>query len=61
MKMKLFEAKGNYSKKGTEHKFSKFVLAEDKEKAQEKILSLLGAQQKLTRKNITIEEMKEAK
>lgn len=57
--LKVFDVKGKF-KKGTEQKFDKQVQAEDKEKAKEKALSLIGGKQKIKRRNITIEEVKEA-
>ena len=58
--MKVFEAKGTYNKNGTT-KFSKTVKAENEKMAREYIYSLVGGKQKISRRNINIEEVVEAK
>lgn len=58
--MKVFEAKGTYTKNGTTT-FVKTIKAENEKMAREYIYSLIGGKQKITRKNILIEEIKEAK
>jgi len=58
--MKNYEVTGTYSKKGLIHKFTKTVLADDKEKAKEVCYSLMGGKQKIKRKDITMSDIKEA-
>lgn len=59
--MKAYEAKGTFIKKGNEHKFSITVNAENEKMAKEKVLAEMGSKQNLTRVNIKIESVKEAK
>jgi ribosomal protein L20A (L18A) len=58
--MKNYEVTGTYAKKGKVHKFTKTVLADDKEKAKEACYSLIGGKQKIKRKDIAMTEIKEA-
>ncbi len=57
--MKKFEVNGTYKQKSEEKKFLKRVNAENKENATEKVLSLIGGKQRIIRRNITINEVKE--
>jgi ribosomal protein L20A (L18A) len=59
--MKTYEVKGTFLKKGKTHKFSSKSTAENEKLVKEKVLSQLGSKQKITRVNITIESVKEAK
>ena len=58
--MKNYEITGTYEKKGKVHKFTKTVLADDKEKAKEVCYSLIGGKQKIKRKDIAMKDIKEA-
>jgi len=58
--MKTFEAKGTYTK-GRKVKFTKKIKADNEKLAREYTYSLIGGKQKITRKNIDIEDIKEAK
>lgn len=59
--MKKFEIIGIFKKHGIEHKYTKIIEAENEEQAKEKNYSLFGGNQKIPRRNITIETLKEAK
>jgi len=58
--MKTFEAKGTY-KKNEVIKFTKKIKADNEKLAREYAYSLIGGKQKISRRDITIEEIKEAK
>jgi len=58
--MKTFEAKGTYNKSKTV-KFTKKIKATNEKLAREYTYSLIGGKQKIARRNINIEEIKEAK
>ncbi len=57
--MQKFEIKGTYKQKEEEKKFTKIVNSENKDTAKEKILSLIGGKQRIIRRNIKINEIKE--
>jgi ribosomal protein L20A (L18A) len=59
--MKTYETKGTFKKRGEVHPFSTEVSAENEKMAKEKILAQMGSKQNLTRVNITVESVKEAK
>ncbi|MFA5931162.1 MAG: 50S ribosomal protein L18Ae [archaeon] len=59
--MKTYEIKGTFKKKGETHKFSTKVKTENEKMATEKILAQMGSKQNLTRVNILVESVKEAK
>ncbi|MFA6268901.1 MAG: 50S ribosomal protein L18Ae [archaeon] len=59
--MKTYETKGTYKKKGEIHKFDTKVTAENEKMATEKVFAEMGSKQRLTRVNIKLESIKEAK
>ena len=59
--MKTYEAKGTFVKHGKTGKFTTAVSAENEKMAKEKLLAEMGSKQNLTRVNILIESLKEAK
>jgi large subunit ribosomal protein LX len=59
--MKTFEAKGTYTKKGKENKYTKKIEAENEKMAKEKIYATFGGKQKIRRGNIKISELTAAK
>ena len=58
--MKTYEAKGTYEKNGETGKFVKTITAGSKKLAEEKLFTLIGGKQKIKRRQINIEEIKEA-
>jgi ribosomal protein L20A (L18A) len=58
--MKVFEITGTYVQNGN-NKFTKKVRADNEKMAKEYAFSLFGGKQKIPRKNIKIESIKEAK
>jgi ribosomal protein L20A (L18A) len=60
MKMKTFEAKGTYNKNGITT-FSKTIKADNEKMAREYIYSLVGGKQRISRRDINIETVVEAK
>lgn len=61
LKLKLFEAKGKLVKRDFERSFSKKVEAVNERNARELVFSLFGSKNKLKRRNILINELKEVK
>ncbi|MFH1545150.1 MAG: 50S ribosomal protein L18Ae [archaeon] len=61
LKKKVFEAKGKLVKKDFERSFSKKVSAFNERNARELVFSLFGSKNKLKRRNILINELKEVK
>ena len=59
--MKTFKARGTYTQKKEKHHFAKEISAENEKLAREKIYAEFGGKQRITRRNINIEEIKEAK
>ena len=60
-KEKIFEVQGKFKQKNENKKFTKKVSAISEKMALEKTMALLGSHHKLKRRNIFIEEIKEAK
>jgi large subunit ribosomal protein LX len=59
--MKSYETKGTFEKNGETGKFTKIVQAISEKLAKEKIFTLIGGKQKIKRRQIKINEVKEAK
>ena len=59
--MSKFVSKGIYYKKGEEHKFQKTLTAKNQKEAQEKVYAEFGSKNKLKRRAIIINEIKEEK
>lgn len=59
--MKTYETKGTFKKNGETHKFATKITAGSEKLAKEKILAQMGSKQNLTRVNILVESIKEAK
>jgi large subunit ribosomal protein LX len=58
---KIFLVHGHFSKQGFEKKFEKKVKAVNEKQAMERILSQFGSKNKIKRRDILIEEVKEEK
>ena len=58
---KLFEVQGKIKNNKIEKKFSKKIVSLNENTAMEKVLSLFGSKNKLKRRNIEINEVKEVK
>ncbi len=58
---KIYSIKGNFTKKGFEKKFEKKVKAVNENQAMEKVVCLFGSKNKIKRRDILIEEVKEVR
>lgn len=56
---KLFEAKGSFREKGKQKKFTKIIRAPSQNIAIEKLMSEFGGRNKVSRRHILVEEIKE--
>ena len=59
--MKTFETKGTYTQKGKKHEFNTKVTAENEKMVKEKIYAEFGGKNNVTRRYISITEIKVAK
>ena len=55
----VFKVSGNYKKGKKSHKFTKEVLGENKQGAQEYIYSIIGSKHRVKRREIQIEKVEE--
>ncbi|MFA5125635.1 MAG: 50S ribosomal protein L18Ae [archaeon] len=59
--MKTYEAKGTFTKKGENQKFTTTLTAENEKMANEKIFAQMGSKQNIKRPYIKIDSIKETK
>lgn len=59
-KQRAFVVRGQYRQGSTRQKFSKTVLAYSEQNAMERVMTLLGSQNRLSRRHILIDEVKTA-
>lgn len=55
--MSVFKITGSFKKGKSSQKFTKELIVEDKEKASEHILSIMGSKHKVKRREITIDKI----
>jgi large subunit ribosomal protein LX len=55
--MQVFKITGNYRKGKRSQKFTKEIITENKQKAEEYILSIMGSKHRVKRREITIENI----
>jgi large subunit ribosomal protein LX len=61
MSSKIWRASGEYTKKNKKFRFTRELLGDKENHVREKILSELGSRHRVSRKYITISEVKELK
>jgi ribosomal protein L20A (L18A) len=59
--MKIYEVKGTFKDRVGTTRFTKMVKAEDEKTCKEKTYSLIGSKQRIPRRNIELEEVKDTK
>jgi ribosomal protein L20A (L18A) len=59
--LEMYEVKGEFIKKGVSRHFTRKVLANSKNDAQHRVLSLIGAEHGVKRAHIKIERVEKAK
>jgi large subunit ribosomal protein LX len=58
-KKNVFKVTGNFTKNKKDHPFTKEVLVENKQKAQEFIYSVMGSKHRVKRREISIKKIEE--